>query len=180
MPYYALFKPEQLVFDNRLLGNWDAGSGEVLTISKCVLSDLPEGLKNTVSKSYRIAFKEKNGVIKQQFLGFLVPIGQQLYMDYFTIPTPDQETFSIFYKMHFIPMHSLYKVEISKDSFSIRQLKESFLYDLINTQKLRIPYDKLDGDRIVVTAHTEELQRYVQKYGNTAAAFDDNTTYNRL
>jgi hypothetical protein len=79
-------------------------------------------------------------------------------------------------------MHSFYRFQQKMDgkTISIERFAENYLRTLIDAKKVRIKHEvKIDGT-YVITAPTEELQQYVQKYSDVAEAYESKETYTRI
>jgi hypothetical protein len=184
---HPLFTEKDLVFDPKLVGTWQQeGDNEAYVFEKGTpqsFSALPEGLQKLASKSYLVTItNRKTGEEQARYYGFLLRIGQQLYLDYFPVQTHAQEGYEAFYKMNFVPMHSFYRLKQGADgkTITIGRFAENYLRTLIDKKKIRIKHEvKIDG-LYVITAPTEELQQYVQKYSDVNEAYENNETYTRI
>jgi hypothetical protein len=73
------------------------------------------------------------------------------------------------FKMHLIKTHSLAKLDmVSNNSISIKWLDEDKLKFLLNNDKIKIKHEKVGFDEtILLTASSEELVKFIQKYMNS-------------
>ncbi|WP_295128897.1 hypothetical protein [uncultured Chitinophaga sp.] len=182
---YPLFKPEDLTFDDRLLGNWGTGSsGDVVTFergSQQLFSELPAGLQFLAGKAYLVTSRDNEGEIRQRYYAFLFRIDGNLYMDYYPAATPEIQTYSPFYVAHFVRLHSLYKFKMDNpQTFEIKQFDSGYMSELINNKQVRIRHERNADGGILITASTAELQDYVKKYGDVPGAYEDPGTYKKL
>ena len=73
---------------------------------------------------------------------------------------------------HQFPVHTFSRISILKDEMGIEFFKSDWIEDLIRENRVRIKHEKVD-DKILVTAGTEELQKFIKKYSDDEDAFDD-------
>jgi len=174
-PFYT---EKELVFKQELIGNWkdpDSGIWEISQHKRFAgifKDDIPE-------KAYDISFSDKKGTSK--FVTHLFTIDDQLFLDFY----PDNiETGTELGNFHFIPAHTLAKIQINAGKVIIRWYNEEWLVNLFNQNRVRIahervPYDQDDHNRdsyqVILTAPTAELQKFIHKYGNDPEAFRKNS-----
>ncbi len=67
---------------------------------------------------------------------------------------------------HYIGVHTLAKLDKKGKDFKLSWLSEKVLTDLVEQKKIRINHEKigLDRDEILLTASSEELQKFIAKY----------------
>jgi len=76
------------------------------------------------------------------------------------------------FDLHIIPVHTFAKVIINGDSLTFRWFNGEWLEKLIKENKVRIRHE-YNGDFILLTAKSDELQKFVRKYLNSEDAFKD-------
>jgi len=170
-PFYT---NKDLIFRESLIGTWtdpDSGNWEISqhkSFAGLFKDDTPE-------KSYDISFSDKKGTSK--FVAHLFTIDGQLFLDFY----PDNpDAGNDLGNFHFIPAHTLAKVQIESRKIIIRWYNEEWLVNLFNQNRVRIahervPYDEDDyrkeNYQVILTAPTAELQKFIHKYGNDPDAF---------
>ncbi len=73
---------------------------------------------------------------------------------------------------HYFPVHTFSKLHVVNDTLNIEFFKDSWIEELIENNRIRIKHEKENGE-ILVTASTNELQKFVTKYAHDKRAFDD-------
>ncbi len=73
---------------------------------------------------------------------------------------------------HQFPVHTFSKVTVDGDDPNIEFFKSAWIKELIESNRVRIKYEKVD-ESILITASTKELQKFVSKYAEDEDAFDD-------
>ncbi|MDX1941443.1 MAG: hypothetical protein SFU99_12875, partial [Saprospiraceae bacterium] len=69
--------------------------------------------------------------------------------------------------------HSFARVEFKNRQVIIRFFDYDFLKTLFEQQKIRLKHERLSNDNIVLTAPTEELQKFVLKYADEPKAYQE-------
>ncbi len=73
----------------------------------------------------------------------------------------------------FIPSHNFYKIEFGPaNQMKIYPFDGDRLDKLVRQRKIRIKHEMVDGT-MVVTANTEDLQKFLVKYAQDKEAFDE-------
>lgn len=166
-PFY---KADDVVFRKELVNSW-VDDDE----NKWVIKPIKEE-PNAYELTYTIDGKSA------LFRAHLFTLNQELYVDFFPI-TNESET--PIFDLHLLPTHSVAKVELlSEDEVRIKWFNEKWLRTLFAQNRIRIAHETITGeddtkdeDKIyVLTASTEELQKFIMKYGHEDAQFDDYNT----
>jgi len=124
--------------------------------------------------SYQITYYEDEA--KYSILtGTLFQINGVKYVDF--TPAPDEDHFtSDMTSYHHVPVHTLARVQYCKDSILIYWYGDEWLNDLFEQNRIRIKHETVslaDYDRQLLTADTEELQKFIRKYANDPKTVED-------
>jgi len=172
---HPLYTKKDLILDHHLEGVWiseeNSSEESVWKITKVKNNQKNEDSKDDDSdKRYRLEHSQKGETVI--FDLFLIKLGDATYLDFFPNEFPDcYDSFFVIY--HFLPVHTFAKVSFQKNQITINQFNEKFIKDLIEKNKIRISHEKVD-DSILLTAPTEELQKFVMKYTDDENAYVDN------
>lgn len=184
---HPIFTEKDLVVDQRLAGSWKkTKDGSYATYRSATASDvatLSPTLKRNVSKIYIYEEKDEQGRMKSTQLAFMVKLGKYYYMDYYPVGVRENSPVDEFFVAHYIPMHSIYRIKFTNNySFDIQQLDGGYLENLIKNKKIRIRHEVTEDGDYVITAPTEELQKYIVKYSDTPEAYnnDNSASYNKI
>jgi len=171
-PFYT---DKDIVYKPELLGIWTGNDSARWEIRQHkVFAGFMKDDKPT--NCYDILFTDKKGTSK--FLAHLFSLDKALYLDFY-LPDMEGQDLAV---MHMVPAHTLAKVELGKDQISIKWYNEEWLVKLFNENRIRIaheriPYDldekNTDNFQVVLTAPTADLQKFIIKYGNDPAAFEN-------
>jgi hypothetical protein len=173
---HPFFTEKDIVFDKSLIGNWidpDSSSWEIRQYMKVTGLFKPEKPDPT----YLITFKDKKGT--GIFHGRLFRLENQLYIDFYPEEIDMENELMGF---HMVPSHSLAKIELLSGKIIIRWYNEEWLLNLFKQNRIRIAHERIpyengsynDRDfQVVLTAPTEDLQKFIKKYGNDPKAFSN-------
>jgi hypothetical protein len=86
---------------------------------------------------------------------------------------------------NYIPIHTFMKFDIIDDKIALTEFDNERLIKLFHENKIRlaheIPGDKDDDDAyVVITASTDDLQKFISRYSNDKDAFSETEKYHRL
>lgn len=174
-PFYT---KKDLIFKKELTGTWiDNDSGTWVIEQHKTHDNIFEPEIN--EPYYKLTLLTEKG--SSYFLAHLFQLDGQLYLDFF--PTeyscgPDILDF------HMISSHSLAKVSLSGGKITISWYNEEWLGKLFEENRIRIAHEKSVYDvhsndppvQYILTASTDELQKFIIKYGKDPAAFGDKSS----
>lgn len=155
-PFYA---ENDLVFEPALIGDWiKPGNDSEREIWK---------FENSGDAAYRFTLIEERKATVMEAHTF--KLQGQLFLD---IASIDQD-------IHVIPPHYLLKVSRLSPDLQMAELNNDWLKDLLTKDPAAIPHhlvksgDKPEDLRVVLTADTPELQKFVLSHLNTDGAWKD-------
>ena len=145
---HPLFTEKDLAFDPSFLGTW-AGMDEDDTL----VFQAGEG------KAYDLAYVTEGQTLK--FKVHLVQLGELQFFDVYPKVSKEHDAF------HLIPAHTIWRVQKDGDLLRTAWLDQGWLEEKTAKRKIRIPHQTVE-DRLILTASTEELQKFVLKYADDA------------
>ena len=179
---HPIFTEKDLAYDPKLIGTWKIDNQKT-DIHRVVITnlatessiELPGNISSIKQKGYLISYQREHTT--ERYIAFLARIGNHLYFDYFPADKKEDRKIDEFFEVHFVKMHTSYRVDISKDgSFELTQLDEGYVRKLIDEKKIRISHETDADDNKVITASTKELQQYLLKYGDEPSAYRSDKT----
>jgi len=171
---HPFFTEKNTIFKKELLGQWtdkDSALWEIRQHMRATGLMKPEAPDN----SYDIILKDSKG--SSRFIAHLFMLEGQYYLDF--IPE-DISCGNDFAQVHLVATHSLARVDLSGGKITISWYNEEWLIGLFNKNKIRIAHERVPYDpdlkdpgsmQVILTAQTEELQKFIVKYGNDPDAF---------
>lgn len=175
---HPFFHEENIIFKKELLSSWIDQDGNKWNIQQ-------HKWKLNAYEMHYIGQGEKDVV----FLTHLFELEGELYLDFLPLSDNREESLAIF-ELHLQPTHSIAKVAVlNNQEIQIKWFNEDWLRGLFNQNRIKISHEVIPdetpsnkNDRYyILTAGTEELQKFVIKYGQDASAFEnDNTVWLKL
>lgn len=161
-PFYT---KTDIAFDEGLLGVWKQDDGKsTWTFSK----------EKGKLKQYHVNLEsdEDGKKKKAEFVGTLVTIKGQSYLDlYPSAPKDKFEDMSALWALHVLPAHTLSRVKLIDKTFEIRFMNPGWAKKYLAAHPSELAHQSIDGERIVFTADTNDLQKFVDKHKDTKDAF---------
>ncbi|WP_299577905.1 hypothetical protein [uncultured Sunxiuqinia sp.] len=168
--FYPLYTEDDLFPNDLLLGEWMDSDSAVWAFEFNYNGEhVPENLDST-AYILRIKDEGEEGFSKESFLVHLIKLEDHYFLnfkldDYFG-KDPD------FFDMHLVSVNSFARLKLTDKGAQINWFDLEWLEDLIEQDPSSIAHEN-NGDRILLTAKTPELQRFVLKYANSGAAFEN-------
>ena len=155
-----LYTEKDVVFDPALAGVWadDDTAKETWAFEK------------SGEKGYKLIYTSDGTT--GEFEVRLLKLGKMRFLDLH----PDGDGLNDlnrndFYKAHLLPAHTFAKVTQIEPTLQMAFLNPDWLAKLLEKNPGAIRHEKLDESRIVLTASTKELQKFILKY--VGEAFGD-------
>ncbi len=153
--FYPLYTENDLITDQTLVGTWIDSDNNVWTFLK------PR------DKSYELVYTEKSSPAK--FKAHLVKLGKYAFLD---LAPGELGIDNSFFAGHLIPVHTFSRVWITADSVRFSLFDNGWLKEMIDNKKLSIAHER-QGDNIILTAPTRELQMLIVEYAEDKKAFPE-------
>ncbi|MDD5010854.1 MAG: hypothetical protein PHQ00_01895 [Phycisphaerae bacterium] len=148
---HPLFTEEEIFFDPNLSGVWKAAdSNETWHFSRLEETD-----------GYKLVITQTDGK-KGTFAAGLGKLQDTLFLDVF--PIESGESGIDFYKEHLLGTHSFIKVLQTDQALKIAIVDSGKVDKIIKADPNAVRYEKA-GDKIILTAETPQLQRFVIDFG---------------
>lgn len=167
---HPLYSSDTLTFRTEMLGNWVQADGQGQWIF--VKNDKPDDLYYTlIFTQYDLKSKEQT---QNHYIVHLVKLGNYYFLD-FELALSDEEEEKLIGNL-FSPVlitHKFAKIDISKEKLKVYMFDDEWISDLFDQQKIRMKHEKLENGSILLTASTNELQKFVKKYAAEKKAFSD-------
>ncbi len=173
---YPLYRDKDLLIDNKLEGLYETGENEYWKIRRLdpdfekLIGDWKQ---YNSGYTYKLSVREDDKM--EEFALHLLDLGNDLYLDFFPV---DYEIRHGFLDMHLVPAHIFAKVELTDQALILHFFDMEWLEELIESNRIKISYVELNY-RNLLTAKTEELQKFITKFANDSTTFIDADTLMR-
>lgn len=161
---HQLYTEETLIFEERLVGKWTHED------------DIWE-FRKAAEKEYQLRLldgEQKEG----RFEAHLVELEGMMFLDIFP-DTEALEDMQDFYKMHLLAAHTFMKVEQIDPNLQLRMMEPDTVSDMLKDDPNLLKHEQID-DAIVLTASTEQLQKFMVEYANVKDVFGEAMDMKRL
>ncbi len=166
--FYPLYTEKDLFANEILTGSWvDNDSTEWKFEHPYKGKELPENMDST---SYILHLKDKNNK-ESKFSVHIIKLGGHYFLDFYLEDFLESDELDLA-SFHIVPVHTFAKFTFTKNKIHINWYDQNWLEKLIKENKIRIRHE-YNGDYILLTASSKELQKFVTKYVNSEEAFKD-------
>lgn len=127
--------------------------------------------------SYMVIYEDlsEGQVDSSYFFGAFAELNDALYLDLYPVDFGSLN----FETSHYLPVHTFSKVSLDQDRLVISLFKDSWIEEQITDNRVRIKHERTE-DTVLITARTEELQKFILKYGNMPEAYRDPINLDRV
>ncbi len=173
---FPFFTKDTIYFEKALLGNWKGNDNQEWKIislkdkfesenkdDSTSNSEVEKMFKNYL-KGYYIERIHKNK--KTSYLAVPFKLNHQLFLDFqpFSLENEFKDTPTLV-NYHFVTAHSLVKVELSNTILQLKWLDSDEFEKLLKEKRIKIKHIRtLDYPEYLLTAPSEELQKFITKY----------------
>lgn len=175
---HPLYSDEVLIYDPALEGSWADTDSGAWNIRRALQPDDNKVEQQTMDeRTYILSYDEKGKTVELYI--HLMRLGNQLFLDYYPTEDYDKAIGNDLLAGNLLPVHTFAKVEIGEGELKIHRFNGDWLEDLIESRRIKIAYEEVPfygGTLKVLTASTEELQKFVIKYMNEKEAFEEPDT----
>ena len=177
---HPFYKENQSLFKKELIGTWigkDSSKWNIVQGKKTTGLFKPDVPEN----AYLITYTDNKG--SAVFKVHLFQLDNHLFLDFYP---EDAVCSNDLMSMHLVPMHTVARIELTAGRIIIRWYNEEWLIGLFKQNKIRIPHEKIpyasgkvnDVDfQVILTASTDELQKFMLKYANDPNALKNDDTF---
>ena len=170
---HPFFQEKNVVFDPELVGTWmDQDSSKWNIVQMPMSKGFLQG--DTVDNSYLMSFEDQKGNITW-YDTHLFELEGERYLDFF--PLLEEIMDDNLAINSIIPSHSLAKLMVKDhDHIKVEFFNEEWLHDLMQKNRVKIAHEKINMSKdykpYVLTASTEELQKFIIKYHDDPNLFN--------
>ena len=122
----------------------------------------------------------KSGILKAH----AVKLGGAYFLDFVVEELEGSDNIPDFVLWHLVPMHSFAKVQIHEDRIELMYIDLGWAQENLEKHRIRIKHEKRvsngETDFILLTASTEDLQKFATKYASYDEAFEDADVLTRM
>ena len=176
---YPLYREKDLILDEKLLGRFgEPDEEEYYWEFKLLDTSIDRGMDDGWRQfksgyTYRLTVMEEG--ISEEFAAHLLRLGEYLYLDFFPV---NYTIVPAMLEISMAPSHIFARVEIEEENLILHFFDMDWLEDLIEKDRIKISHI-YTNERIILTARTEELQKFILKFANDSTTFIEADTLPR-
>ncbi|MBO9204771.1 MULTISPECIES: hypothetical protein [Niastella] len=183
---YPLYTNNDLVYDSKLEGVWsEPGSKDVWKFENLFQHELApyKGKERAEKENFKKQFINKNtylltytenGETKKMQVN-MAKLDDNLFLDIF----PESLNLkNSFFEDLYVPVHTYAKIKMVGDRFELYFINTELLNKLLEQNTIRIKHESLDYYKII-TASTEDLQKFIKKYADREDLFIKPTVFTK-
>jgi hypothetical protein len=158
---HPLYTEDTKLFREDILGKWwQKEDGQEWTFER--MEQDPKG--------YRLTHVEDGKA--NQYDAYLIRLGDHLFLDLKPV-MPQKAEEELGNLAFFLPTHNFFKIDITgKEQMTVRFFDGEHLDELFEQRRIRIKHEKVE-ESYVLTASSEELQKFFLKYAEDDKAFSE-------
>jgi hypothetical protein len=153
-----IYTDKDLVFETALVGLWSGPN-----------SAASWHFTKSGEKAYRLVHTDDKGR-KGVFDAHLAKLDGMLFLDLY--PQAPRAPMNELYQFHIQPVHTFLRVYQITPALQMSCMDPKWLKEYLEEQPDALRHEK-QGDRLLVTASTEQLQAFLIKHGSTDKAFGE-------
>lgn len=127
------------------------------------------------SKSYRMRLYDEGHIIDYE--ATLTLIGDDYFLDLYA--NEGQQTELNFESRVWFPVHTFMKLQLKDGQLLITEFDLQKMNKLFESNLVRIRHENVDGT-ILITAKTEEIRKFLDKYSDDESVFEKPQLYSRV
>lgn len=163
---HPIYTPKDVVFNPALLGTWAKKDAKK---EKWVFTEgESKGPKKTPT-SYHLDYTDDEGR-PGRFVVHLVKVGDHWFLDLY--PEDPKLKQNGFYQLHLFPVHTFLLVREITPELRLSPMAVDWFKELIQEHPEALRHE-IEGDRILVTASTRELQAFLLAHVGDPKAFSE-------
>jgi hypothetical protein len=191
-----LYNEEDLLEMPEVLGLWEDAdeAGQFVSFEKLdddkyifryVEADRQTVIDAFTGKEVSDTISENMVELMEQTVSFeagILKVGDHYFIDlypYYKYYEGDDHDEEYYLFRNFIPTHSFLKFEWENEELVLYMFSYDRLKELFEQNRIRIRHQPFD-DYIVITASTDELQKFIRKYADDEKAFEDPEKYVKI
>jgi len=163
---HPLYTEKDLIFEEKLLGTWANNDSKETWQFK----------RANGNKSYKMIYTDEKGK-KGPFDAGLGKLNNMMFLNIF--PQEPKLNENAFYKFHLLRVHSFIKIEQIEPTLKMRIMNPDKAKEMLENDPNLIKHEIVQ-DHLVLTASTEELQKFMKVHANDKGLFGEPSELKRV
>lgn len=172
---HPLYHKDDLILKNEMIGTWQNEKDKEMFLMIDTIGNM------------QYEFHMIDDVDTVAFVMGLLKLNNQYFIDLFPSDdcsgiTGDKcESWEMMVR-NYIPIHTFMKIDYLDDGIYLSEFDNERLIELFDQKRIRLAHEMAgeDDDYVVITASTDDLQKFITRYANDKDAFSETENYRRL
>ena len=172
---HPLFHKDDLIVKNEMIGTWQNEEDEKMFIMIDSIGDM----------KYEFRIIDDSDTV--DLIMGLLKLKNEYFIDLFpnddcsSITSDDCESWEMMFR-NYIPVHTFMKFDYQDGRIYLTEFDNERLIELFDQKRIRLAHEMAgeDNDYVVITASTDDLQKFITRYADDKDAFNDTEKYRRL
>jgi hypothetical protein len=183
MSLHPLFTEKDITFDEKLLGTWVDANESMWQFSD---ANPPKGevspKADKPEKAYKLIFIDKEGQ-KGSFIALLLKLENRLFLDVYPDEKPCDEKDPnkvewLYNALFLIPAHTFIKINAVEPQLKLQLTDDEEFEKLLKDDPNAVEHTLIE-DKLILTASTAELQKFILKYADDSRLFTKESVLTR-
>jgi len=166
---HQFYHEEDVIFEKKLMGEWYDSDSTLWIIKPFTFSKgFMKG--DSTDNSYLVEMFDKDSSAPSTFNVHLFQLENKLFLDFIPVLGNSHQSMA---DIHLVSTHSIARVNFRKDGkVDISWYNENFIEELFQENRIKISHEVISQDmnndykEYVLTASTDELQKFLIKFGD--------------
>ncbi len=174
LSFYPFYTEKDLFENDFLTGIWIDEDSLVWNFTHPVIKT--NNLETTNKKTYNLNLTDYD-FKNTSYNVNLFKLDNTIFLDFYIEKIENQTSAPsksdvTWWSLHLLPVHTIAKLNIEDDTLKISWFDIAWLEDQLKEKKIKIRHEK-NGENILLTAKTKDLQKMISKYAASEEAFKD-------
>lgn len=150
------------------------GSGTIVMGTRSHLPPGAEIISEKIQPGYFLTDISLDGAdtIRNEMIVRLTTIGDQIFMDFMPHKgNKDFDSLGRFYS-NILPTHTFAKMTMENGILQVHPFRSEYVEELLRNKRIRLKHEVLEGDGLVLTAKTEALRSFIEKYADDGSLYE--------
>lgn len=165
---HPFYKERDVVFNESLIGTWIDQDSSIWEFEQHKVAVKFMSPEKPVDYYHVKLVDEEDG--NSYFEVRLFRLNSRFYLDF--LPLTEENIGDNMASFHFIPSHSIARIEFfGKNNVAFFWYDQDWLKSLFEERRVKISHEQIGEEDWVLTAETDELQKFIIKYGEEPDMF---------
>ena len=172
---HPLFHKDDLIVKSEIIGTWQNEEDDKMFVKIDSIGDT----------KYEFSIIDDTDTV--DLIMGLLKLKNEYFIDLFpnddcsSITSDDCESWEMMFR-NYVPVHTFMKFDYQDGRIYLTEFDNERLIELFDQKRIRLAHEMAgeDNDYVVITASTNDLQKFITRYADDKDAFNETEKYRRL